>query len=395
MKTTLSLAILLVVSLIGNSAAAAVLWTIGSNNDSTTDFESESGGDDLFYKHAGDYTGTYGYDTTLGTYTLPGANRATAEALIDAGSATEGFERAMTTSDRAINVYFQLGSQDVVPGARYRFDLEYDGQSGDGHDVTYAMNGQVFATTTGIALGGGRRTVRPEFDAAAVNAAVGSNVLSILKTDSVATWLTIDHLRLSRIEPREIFAIGFNDDTQSEFDSEGGSADDKFYWEPGDYTSVQGFTGLGANVAAPEEYRVGGSQGFPRAVTSGVSATDIFFQLDRQEAGFGKFRFQTDLISLGSGSSHNLEFLLNGEVFHSESNVTANRAIDLTFLSDNVWEGGNVLTLRRNGGGTTNAWIQFDFVNLTSVVPEPSSVVLALSGLLLLGVAGWRRRRAA
>jgi len=180
---------------------------------------------------------------------------------------------------------------------------------------------------------------------------------------------------------------------REEFEQEGGGRNNpQFYFDAGDYTSVVGQSGAGANVTEAEQFRNDSSvEGFPRALVPGVPNVDIFFQLDEFEAAQRAVHFQADLFALGGGSSHDLAFYLNGQQFYSLSNVTGNRLVDLIFEPTVLNEGGNVLSIARTGGGSTSPWIQFDYIGLEYVVPEPAS--LALLAMAAAGLGRYIRRR--
>jgi len=383
--------------LLAEAARAESVWIIGNNNNAVSEFESEADADDLFYRDAGTYTGVSGYNVGSGLYDLAGGVAVSAEPWINAGSTTEGFERSMagTTTERAINIFFHLAPTQALAGAKYQFDAKFLGSSlaSDGsHDFLFSMNGTTFLTeslahSTVV-------TVRAQFDAAAVSAAAGANVLSLVRTGGTASYSNIDFLSLRLVEPTEVFHIGIQDNTQTEFEQEGGGrVDAKFYWETGDYTGVVGQSGAGANVGAGERLIDGTSgDGFVRALTSGATTSDVFFQLTADEVARGSLRYRTSLISRGAGSSHDLEFSMNGTAFLMLTNVAAATPVDVEFDAATVGAvaGGNVVSVRRTGGGTTSPWIQFDFMQLDAV-PEPSTglLILVAGGLLAL-----RRRRA-
>ena len=190
-----------------------------------------------------------------------------------------------------------------------------------------------------------------------------------------------------------VWVIGSDNNSTSEFEQEGGGRNDgQFYRDAGDYTLITGLTGPGLAVASPEPYIDPSILGMPRALTSGFTKLDIFYQMDEVEGSVDNtFRFKADLFSLGTGSSHNLAFFFNGQQFHSLTNIASNRLVDVLIDPDQVNVGANVLSIQRTGGGTTSPWIQFDYLSLDYAAPEPAS--LALLTLAAGGLASYFRRR--
>jgi len=199
-----------------------------------------------------------------------------------------------------------------------------------------------------------------------------------------------------------IWYVGVNNGNNSDMETESG-ADDLYYVDPGDYTSTLAYnvnTSLfdlpGVVRATSEPLIDGGStaEGMERAVvgTGNERATNLLFQMSDFEANaHDRYRFLCDLVQLGSGSSHDLAFYLNGQLFHSVSNIAANYMVDVIFDGSMAVEGSNVLTVLRTGGGTSSPWIQFDYLSLETVVPEPAS--LALLAMAAAGLGRYVRRR--
>lgn len=197
-----------------------------------------------------------------------------------------------------------------------------------------------------------------------------------------------------------VFYIGIDNGNQGEFENEG-QADDHYYWENGNYSALG--TGGGAWAGGQEIWKnsVADPLGFERALTHADTLEHIYFQLSVPEGSPGaEFTFNADLISLAGGSSHDLDFSMNGNVFQSVTGITSNTLVTATFLAEDVGAniGSNVITMDRVGGSSTG-WIQFDYVSLDvapSASPIPEPVTLLLAGIGLVGLRGYvRRRRAA
>src|SRR5688500_8449457 len=78
---------------IGHAAAPTLVWSIGTPDSTSAEFEHENGGDELFYLHEGDYLETYGWDTFSKTYSLNGPGFVFGEPIFDEFDPASGFER--------------------------------------------------------------------------------------------------------------------------------------------------------------------------------------------------------------------------------------------------------------------------------------------------------------
>ncbi|OJV04628.1 MAG: hypothetical protein BGO12_14400 [Verrucomicrobia bacterium 61-8] len=220
-----------------------------------------------------------------------------------------------------------------------------------------------------------------------------------------------------------IFQIGTFDNSLAEFEQEGNNRNNaQFYVDAGNYSGNLGKStwnagngaGYGATSATAEPLQQGqisaggatiGSDptntlGFPRSLNGldsanvlGRQVIDIFFQASSLELAEPYLSFSTSFISLGTGSSHNIEFYLNGVLFGSISNMTTAQTYSVTFASDDLLLGSNVLSIVRTDPvvATGQPWVGLDAVNLTAV-PEPSSILLLGVGMLWL-VAGRKNRK--
>ena len=200
----------------------------------------------------------------------------------------------------------------------------------------------------------------------------------------------------SALSAAVVFQIGTFNNANTEFEQESSVWNNaQFYAHAGNYTTVTGLTGVGTTAATPERLADGTdnttwgntTEGFRRALTSGLPTQDIFFQLTALEAASDTLIFKTRLIGPGTGSSHNLAFSFNNQIFWTQSNVIADTgefSIVLPKTSFTFNTGGNVISLQRTGGGTTSPWISFDAVSLT--IPEPGKGLLLLSGLMLISL---------
>jgi len=196
--------------------------------------------------------------------------------------------------------------------------------------------------------------------------------------------------------PQEVFFIGVDNGNNSDFDNEG-QADDHYYWEDGDYSTL----GTGGGVwseGRPEIWKDdAGPEGFERALTGGDNNTYIYFQLDTLEAADdAQFTFVSDFVQ--NNGTHNVDFyIMNGNLFHTETGIgTATVVKTFTGAEVGAQVGSNVIEIRRTNAG--GGWIQFDYLSLdvvpgTVVIPEPATMLAVFAAVAGLGGYVRKRRR--
>ncbi|WP_043588523.1 hypothetical protein [Geminisphaera colitermitum] len=222
-----------------------------------------------------------------------------------------------------------------------------------------------------------------------------------------------------------MFEIGTFNGNFGEFEQEGANRNNaQFYVDAGNYSTVLGKSvwnagngaGYGAMIAEAEPLQAGsrwagdsapvGSDptntlGFPRSLTSlsggntnNRNVIDIFFQATTAEVAEGSLLFETAFISLGTGSSHNIEFYLNGDLFGSISNMTSAQSYSITFAATALNAGSNVLSLVKTDAFTATGepWVGIDAIRLTAI-PENSSVTFTFGAFVTLAMIAKRMSR--
>ena len=168
---------------------------------------------------------------------------------------------------------------------------------------------------------------------------------------------------------QQVFMIGLDNATQTEFEQESGVLA-HYYWENGNYQPLGGENWTGNQETWNNTATVtGDTLGFPRALVPSYTQTNIYFNLDANEAGPNQpIRLTLDLISLGGGSVHDLDVRLNAAApFAAQTGIAAAQTwvINTTAGAMGAVTGPNVLRVRRTGGaGGANPWIQFDYLRL-------------------------------
>jgi len=297
-----------------------------------------------------------------------------------------------------------VGSVPIAPIQNTTYTLTSTrGMDTDSQQVTITVRNIIsFAGAPAIARPGIPTTLSWQVDPAAsvtidngignVDGQTVAGVGSIDVTPTETTTYTLTSTRGADVEQRNftvvfvdlalLWQIGVDNNDQNEFEAEF-DADDFFYLEDGDYTGTSPdggfiFGALWSAGREPENDGVGGNEiGFERALTEGDPDTHIFFQLDPEEASpDSQFTFTVEMRAAQDPSTHDLEFRMNGNIFHSvdEVNAVGNNQVLITdtFSGEDVeaQAGPNVLTVARTAG--TGAWIQMDYLTLEVQAVAPA-----------------------
>ncbi|MFW6163097.1 MAG: hypothetical protein ACODAJ_10035, partial [Planctomycetota bacterium] len=170
------------------------------------------------------------------------------------------------------------------------------------------------------------------------------------------------------------WVIGINNNSHAEMEQEGGGRNDHNFYVDGDvdYSAVAGLDGRGADRTGlpPEPWRDAGIEGFPRALTSGFTTNNIFFDLP-DEDGRGRYRVDVEFFTGRGGSTHDLAAYWNAS--STAPTTPFAQVTGLGFpttlraeVAGAAQAGPNVLSVERTGG-TSGSWITLDWVRLTRV----------------------------
>ena len=193
----------------------------------------------------------------------------------------------------------------------------------------------------------------------------------------------------------EIWRIGIDNNSSSDFEQEGGAntapgnpnlRDDDYYFA-GEYGGSIGtvLEDEGTNDGIGGSSRV---YGFERAFTNGAADSRIHFNLDAGQLN-DEFVFTVDFYSLGGPNTggHDIRILFNGVEIHSET-ITAPKIITTDAVSGttvNAVTGDNVITIERSDD--RGGWIIMDYLALSAkqahtTNEDTSLVVDATEGVL-------------
>ncbi len=386
------------------TAPTELIWQIGYFNNATTEFEQEQNiyNNPQYFAAAGDYSGVQGKAGRGGVHAGPDPEIWKDDGA-DPAASTEGFPRALVPGRPAVDIYFQMtpaqAQQDYLSFKTILFSLGANST----HDVRLYLNGTPVGVVPHVTSNRQVELLIPRQGVTAPGMGpvfhAGNNVFSIARTGGGrvdpmgvnSPWIQFDALTLSTAlapaDPavpvaawRTLFSVGYYNSAGSEFEQESNNYNNPaFYTAAGDYTTTAGMAGVGEvwEGPDPEVWQDGplatdwnlSPNGFPRAVIKadwGRPAIDLYFMADAAAAA-GSALFNTKLYGLGAGSSHDLEFYINGEPFHGQTEIMADTWITAPLPAGKLLAGPNVLSMVRTGGlNTDTAWIQFDQVELVS-----------------------------
>ena len=274
------------------------------------------------------------------------------------------------------------------------------GAPGTGSDTVAGLTGLGWAHITGVNVGGGSHNGIVGVGISDDGGAIGTYRHLLFNIDPPGGFDNTFYGEIDVVEhglpvPQSVFYIGVNNGNNSDFDHEN-AADDHYYWEDGNYSAL----GTGGGTWSEGRMEIwrddGGPEGFDRAVLAGDPINHIYFQLDTLEAaGDAQFSFVSDMVQ--TNGNHDLAFSMNGNLFHTVTNI-GNGPIADTFTGADVGAvvGSNVITIERTGG--PGGWIQFDYLSLdvtpgaaAPVIPEPMTMLAV--GLGIAGLGGYVRKR--
>lgn len=385
------------------TAPTELIWQVGTFDNSQADFEQESDAynNPQFYVMPGDYSGVTGLAGQGGNF--PGTEGEIWKDPDSDGSATpDGFPRALVPGRPAVDIYFKLTPAQAASNFLAFHTVLFSQGANSSHDVRAYLNGTPIAVGTGITgdlqvdvlipkYGATSQGYGPVFNA-------GNNVLSLVRTGGGPVdpeggdnpWIQFDAVSMTTAQApavvsglqafRTIFSAGYYNNGVAEFEQESGAYNDpQFYFGPGDYTGIAGGSGAGQVWEGPggEIWEDGPNaadwattnNGFPRALLKaewGRPIIDLFFQ----STGAAEARavlFTTRLFGPGADSSHDVEFSINGKVFHTETGVANQAYVEAMISPTDIVDGPNVITMNRTGGvNSGNDWILLDQVELIS-----------------------------
>lgn len=387
----------------GVTAPSELIMQVGYFDGSQADFEQER--DDYnnpqFYAVPGDYSAVRGMAGQGGNFA--GTEPEIWKDPDDEGMGSpDGFPRAMVPGRPAIDIYFKLTAAQAQSNFLGLHTILFSQGENSRHDIRAYLNGTPVAIGQNLIRDTQVDVTIPRLNALSPGYGpafhAGGNVLSLVRAGGGPIdpdgadnpWMQVDAVSVTTAETpadvagleafRTVFSVGYFNSNANEFEQESGTFNNpQFYASPGDYTQTAGLAGNGDIWEGPEaEIWQDGTDsttwaqtqdGFPRALIKadwGRPIIDIFFQ-EQDPTGAKVYLFTTKLFGLGPDSSHDLEFLINGQSFYTGTEITKDTYVSTLIPAGAVLPGPNVISLQRTGGlNTDTAWIQFDQVELIS-----------------------------
>lgn len=264
--------------------------------------------------------------------------------------------RAVTASKPVANVNFDLTADEAA--LRYMAHVDMQGAGSGGGTIDVSINGHVLGTHTVTGAGDLTWEIDPEYLVS------GANTFSIQHTGG--SWVSWDWLELGGA-----WQVGYDDNTQSEFITEG-DAGDHFY-----VTDRQWDSAAGRWIWPHLE----------RALTGSDPDLFIHFELSEELADL-PYLYTTEVTSQSAEGTHEMTVDVNGQLLALLPHSPNSTKFELFIPASLLQAGDNYIHLvKQNPTGYT----QFDFHRLELFnVPEPGTCGLAL--LAVFALAASRRR---
>lgn len=301
-------------------------WTLGIDNNSNLDFNTETAVD-------ADYTIGQPWGEAPCAVTQYGA-----------------------ADDRKFNINFQVTAQQAA--LNQVFHLDTAGSRSPDFPLTASLNGRTLDTRL---VSGGRDY---EWLLPAGSLQAGSNRLTLEYAGPVISWADGgNYVIWDWMELGGAWQVGYDDNSQAEFSSEGAAPDDYYVTDP-DWKHLE------------------------RALTHGQPDTRLHFSLSPELARYDfDYTFEFTGQSIADGIP--IDVLINDYLLADLPASRNGTVINLLIPSSLLLAGDNTIRLVWAGGDT--GYTQFDYHRLQIHVPEPASMVLFAFGLV--GVVVCVRKR--
>lgn len=262
------------------------------------------------------------------------------------------FARAVSTGVPSTNINFTLSAEEAALPQIFHMETQVP-ESGNNFNINVAVNGHDLGTYTVNAITDLKWLITPD------KLNVGANVLTLSRAaGSAAAFMSWDWVELGGS-----WQLGLDNDSQSEFVTESGAPDDFYVTDP--------------NLMHLE-----------RAIVPGDTTIHLHFALSDEMALEG-YRYETEVISQNPGTGNPFDVFINGFLLQSFAGLADHTKIDLYINPNQLHAGDNVISIVWTGSPTSGPYTQFDYHQLTVIIPEPATMSMLALGLPLL----MRRRR--